>query len=159
MEWTPGQIKGAVITRLQPHRDDRGWLSELFREDEIEAALQPAMAYVSMTYPGVTRGPHEHVDQTDIFGFVGPGVFRLKLWDARPDSPTRGRMLTAELGAGNPAVVVVPPGVVHGYTNISDHDGFVLNFPNRLYAGRGRRDPVDEIRHEDAPGGDFRMES
>ena len=158
MDWTPGDIDGVVITPLKQHSDPRGWLGELFRSDETPAELMPAMAYVSMTYPGVTRGPHEHVDQTDTFGFVGPGTFRLKLWDARRDSPTYGYCLTVDAGAGNPAIAVVPPGVVHGYRNVSDENGLVLNFPNRLYAGRQRREPVDEIRHEDEPDGAFRMD-
>jgi dTDP-4-dehydrorhamnose 3,5-epimerase len=54
-------------------------------------------------------------------------------------------------------VVTVPPGVVHGYTNVSDEDAWVVNFPNRLYAGAGKREPVDEIRHEEASGHRFPM--
>jgi dTDP-4-dehydrorhamnose 3,5-epimerase len=45
--------------------------------------------------------------------------------------------------------VVVPPGVVHGYKNVGSADAFVLNFPNQLYAGTGKTEPVDEIRHEE----------
>jgi len=45
--------------------------------------------------------------------------------------------------------VIVPPGVVHAYRNVSDEPGWVFNFPNRLYRGPGRSEPVDEIRHED----------
>jgi dTDP-4-dehydrorhamnose 3,5-epimerase len=45
--------------------------------------------------------------------------------------------------------VVVPPGVVHGYKNISDRDGMVLNYPDKLYKGWGKKEEVDEIRHED----------
>ena len=30
----------------------------------------------------------------------------------------------------------------------SSIDAVVLNFPNRLFAGRGKKQPVDEIRHE-----------
>ena len=46
--------------------------------------------------------------------------------------------------------VIIPPGVVQGYRNISATGrGMVLNFPNRLYRGWGRKEEVDEIRHED----------
>jgi len=34
----------------------------------------------------------------------------------------------------------------------------VINCPNRLYAGEGRREPVDEIRHEDDANTIFRMD-
>ena len=50
----------------------------------------PAMAYISMTRPGVARGPHEHREQADYFAFIGPSNFKVYLWDARDDSPTRG---------------------------------------------------------------------
>jgi dTDP-4-dehydrorhamnose 3,5-epimerase len=33
----------------------------------------------------------------------------------------------------------------------------VLNFPNRLFAGRGKKLPVDEIRYEDAKDTPFVM--
>ena len=79
-----GDIDGVVFRPLSAYRDRRGWLTELYREDELAAALRPVMAYVSETLPGVARGPHEHVDQTDYFAFLGPGEFRLYLWDARP---------------------------------------------------------------------------
>jgi hypothetical protein len=29
------------------------------------------MAYISVTEPNVQRGPHEHVDQADLFCFIG----------------------------------------------------------------------------------------
>ena len=45
--------------------------------------------------------------------------------------------------------VLVPPGVVHAYRNVSEENGLVFNVPNRLYAGWGKKEPVDEIRHED----------
>lgn len=54
--------------------------------------------------------------------------------------------------------VVIPPGVVHAYKNIGSVDGVVMNFPDRLYAGPGRTEPVDEIRHEDDPESPFKID-
>jgi dTDP-4-dehydrorhamnose 3,5-epimerase len=54
-----------------------------------------------------------------------------------------------DVGESAPIFVTVPPGVVHAYKNVGDADAFVLNFPNRLYAGWGKKEPVDEIRHEE----------
>ena len=53
------------------------------------------------------------------------------------------------VGETNPVRLMVPPGVVHAYKNTGDVPGWVFNAPNRLYAGEGKRSPVDEIRHED----------
>lgn len=146
-------LAGVEITPLAYHHDARGWLAEIYRNDAL--SVRPVMAYVSSTHPGVARGPHEHRDQADVFVFMGPSTFRIYLWDTRADSPTRGQRLRFEAGADLPARVVVPAGVVHAYKNIGTQDGLVINCPDRLYAGDGRRDPVDEIRWEDDPHGRF----
>lgn len=148
-------IEGVTIRAVARHADARGWLAELYRSDEAPAGQLPVMGYVSFTHPGVVRGPHEHREQTDWFAFLGPGMFRIWLWDARRGSATEGRMQRLEAGAERQLLVVVPPGVVHAYKNIAGQDGMVLNFPNRLYAGEGRREEVDEIRHEDAADSPF----
>lgn len=150
------QINDVVITPLKPYDDPRGWLLELYRKDELAAPYHPAMAYVSLTRPGITRGPHEHIDQADLFAFVC-GAFRLTLWDNRPASPTFATKLVIEGGERYPCSVLVPPGVVHAYRNIGESDATVLNFPNRLYRGAGRVEAVDEIRHEDDVEGMFRV--
>lgn len=150
-----GPIEGVVLRPLEFRRDGRGWLVELFRGDELPEGMLPAMAYVSETLPGVVRGPHEHREQDDLFGFIGPGDFILYAWDARPDSPTFGRRMKLMVGAASPHCVVVPHGVVHAYRNCGDVAGWVFNAPNRLYAGKGRAEAVDEIRHETRPDNPF----
>lgn len=145
---------GVVILPLARFEDSRGWLSELFRSDELPDGFQPAMGYLSVTKPGIARGPHEHVHQTDGFCFLN-GSYRLYLWENR-----EGRESTEvqiEVGEANPVLVLVPPGVVHGYKNIGETDAFVLNFPDQLYAGKGKREPVDEIRHENQPESRFQL--
>ena len=50
------------------------------------------------------------------------------------------------VGEDNPLLVIIPPGVVHGYKNISSHTrGMVFNYPDRLYRGWGKIEEVDEI--------------
>ena len=116
------------------------------------------MSYISMTRSGATRGPHEHVDQADLFCFIGPSTFRIYLWDNRQHSKTHGNHDRFDAGEDGPLMVLVPKGVVHAYKNVGARDGMVINCPNRLYAGHGRKQPVDEIRHEDDPEGRFRVD-
>lgn len=146
--FSEGEIKGVIVRELKKFFDKRGWLTELFRKDELDEEFLPAMAYISSTNPGVTRGPHEHWDQADFFCFIGPSDFKLRLWDNRKNSETFGSMMTMVVGETNPAAVLIPAGVVHGYKNVGEVDGIVINCPNRLYAGAGRKEEVDEIRHE-----------
>lgn len=146
--FTDGPIADVVFKPLKQYSDPRGWLVELFRDDELSPNDRPRMGYVSETLPGVARGPHEHVDQSDYFLFLGPGDFKLYLWDAREASPTFRRRVAVVVGQSNRQAVLIPPGVVHAYKNVGETPGWVINCPNRLYAGEGRKQPVDEIRHE-----------
>ena len=158
MEFHDGTVAGVIWKPLTKYHDGRGWLCELFRHDEVPAEYQPVMAYLSETLPGVARGPHEHVDQADYFCFLGPSHFKVYLWDARPDSPTRGVRQVEIVGADRPMMLIVPPGVIHAYKNVGDGPGLVFNSPNRLYKGWGRKEPVDEIRHEDQEGSPYRLD-
>ncbi len=146
--WIDAPIEHVELEPLEFHRDQRGWLAELFRQDELPPRCWPAMAYVSQTQPGVARGPHQHACQTDLFVFLGPGEFEIVLWDARPRAASWGHRMRLRLGASQPARLLVPPGVVHGYRNVGSEPGWVLNFPNQLYRGWGRREAVDELRWE-----------
>jgi dTDP-4-dehydrorhamnose 3,5-epimerase len=129
-----------------------------YRHDELEKEFYPVMTYISSTRPGVTRGPHEHVDQADFFCFLGPSTFKLRLWDNRPASSSFNCVMTVEVGETNPNSVLIPAGVVHAYKNVGTTDGVVVNCPNRLYMGHGKRDPIDEIRHEDDPETVYRID-
>jgi dTDP-4-dehydrorhamnose 3,5-epimerase len=153
-----GPINGVVINDLRKFNDDRGWLAELFRHDQLEEEFYPTMAYTSSTNPGVTRGPHEHVDQADLFCFIGPSSFKLRLWDNRQGSETFNNMMTLVVGEDNPKSVLIPKGVVHAYQNTGTVNGIVFNCPNRLYMGEGKKEPIDEIRHEDDPDTIYRMD-
>lgn len=143
-----GPIDGVIWKPLRKYQDDRGWLCELFRHDEVPAEFHPVMAYISMTEAGVSRGPHEHADQADFFCFLGPSNFKIYLWDNRQKSATYFHREVETVGADNPMSLIVPPGVVHAYKNVGAESGLVFNCPNRLYKGLGRLEPVDEIRHE-----------
>jgi dTDP-4-dehydrorhamnose 3,5-epimerase len=153
-----GNIEGVVIRDLRKFTDGRGWLMELFRHDDLEPQFYPVMTYISSTNPGITRGPHEHLEQADFFCFLGPSTFKLRLWDNREESETFNHVMTLMVGQENPKSVLIPAGVVHAYQNVGGVNGIVINCPNRLYMGEGKRDKVDEIRHEDDPETIYRMD-
>ena len=140
------EIPGVIVRSLGRFTDTRGWLTELFREDELPEGFEPVMGYVSLTHAGVVRGPHEHREQSDGFAFLS-GTFEITLWENRRGKERVKQVILA--GEENPIFLIVPPGVVHAYRNVGEKDATVLNFPDRLYAGRGKKEPVDEIRHEE----------
>ncbi len=158
MNYKNGKIHDVIIGDLTKYQDKRGWLMELFRNDNISEEFSPEMGYISQTEPGIARGPHEHKYQADFFCFIGPSTFRIYLWDARRDSRTFGNKMIFEAGENKAQSVIVPAGVVHAYRNAGKIPGWVINLPNKLYAGEKRKEPVDEIRHEDDVNSDFKLD-
>lgn len=149
-------IAGVIIKKLTKNEDSRGWLAEIYRSDEEN--FQPAMGYVSVTKPGISRGPHEHKHQSDCFIFIGPGNFELHLWDRRARSQTKNGYLRIEAGGNNPLLIIVPPGVVHGYKCVGSQNGWCLNLPDKLYRGRNKSEAIDEIRWESDPESPYKIE-
>ncbi len=152
----PG-LPGVRLEALPIYGDPRGSLHELFREDEIPLGFQPLMACSSWSKPGVARGPHQHVGQDDYFTFAGPSDFTVFLWDDRPGGAGATRGWRIATGARAPSRLYVPRGVVHGYRNDGQTDGLVVTVTNLLFRGKGRRDPVDEIRHELNPQSPYKI--
>jgi len=149
MNFKKSDIEGVIIKKLTKYTDERGHLVETIREDTLPNRLKPVMSYVSFTKPGVYRGPHEHIKQTDVFCFIGPGSFKIKLWDNRKYCKTYGNFIEITGGRDKLILVIIPPGIVHGYKNISEELGMVINYPDKLFKGWNKEDEVDEIRHED----------
>ena len=146
-------MEGLEVRKLNIYEDQRGWLGEIIREDET--TLKPLMAYISMTKPGIVRGPHEHTEQTDCFCTIGS--FRLYFWDNRKTSITYKEHKIIDT-SDIPTIAIVPPGIVHAYKNIGSREGFAINLPDRLYKGQGKSAPVDEIRYENNPNSPYKIE-
>lgn len=157
VQFVDGAIQGVVFKPLHVSRDARGGLAELFRSDELAQEFLPAMATASWTDPGVVRGPHEHLDQSNLLVFLGPHTFKLILWDNRPASATYRHTLRRNVGGDQPISVLVPPGIVHAFQNVGQEPGLSLNFPNRLFEGERRQSKSDAIRHEQNGNSPFRV--
>jgi len=152
----PG-LPGVRVEALPVFKDNRGSLHELYREDELPESFKPVMACASWSHPGVARGPHQHVAQDDYFSFAGPSNFTVYLWDDRPGAAGAGVGWCVPTGEQAPARIHVPRGVVHAYHNTGPVMGLVVTVTSSLFKGVGRRDPVDEIRHELNPASPYRL--
>lgn len=148
-------MEGVIIKPLLKFSDERGWLAEFWRSDE--SAYYPQMGYVSRTEEGIARGPHEHKEQSDYFIFAGPGDFELYLWENRSGQPNYQQVEKMIVGESNPAGVIVPPGVVHGYKCLKG-PAYSFNLANTLYRGADKKEEVDEIRWEKDPNSPFKID-
>jgi len=124
-------IDGVKVKKLKVIPDERGRLMEMFRADD-EFFEKFGQVYVSTTYPGVIKAWHKHEKQADNMACVA-GMVKLALYDARPKSPTRGKVDQLYMGVHNPVLVHIPAGIYHGWMCVSETESIVVNAPTELY--------------------------
>jgi len=119
-EWTPLGIRGVGLLPLGSFGDDRGRFLEVFRREWVPGAFEgPLQVNCSSSVRGVLRGLHYHLRQTDLWVPV-KGILRAGLADTRRGSPTYGRGLTLDMTDSEPSVLLIPPGVAHGFAALTD---------------------------------------
>jgi dTDP-4-dehydrorhamnose 3,5-epimerase len=126
-------IHDVEVRDLQVNTDERGHLVEVFRQDWNEYDIDPAMSYYSMTYPGVVRAWHRHLEgQIDYF--VCPqGRIKVGVYDDRDKSPTKHKLNTFVIGEHNQQLIRIPGDCWHGFKAISDEPSLLINYPTELY--------------------------
>jgi dTDP-4-dehydrorhamnose 3,5-epimerase len=133
-------IDGVKTKDLRVIPDERGRLTEMLRSDD-DLFIKFGQCYMTTTYPGVVQAWHFHKIQTDNFVVV-TGMFKVVLYDARKDSPTKGEVSEFFLGEHNQKLLQIPSGVYHGWKCISEHEGVVVNVSTETY----NYDDPDEYR-------------
>jgi dTDP-4-dehydrorhamnose 3,5-epimerase len=108
----PSRIEGVVRYPLEPHRDERGALVEIYRDSWTPNVSTAQWNYVR-NRANVLRGFHCHVRHTDLLAMID-GSMVLGLKDLRTDSSTHD---VSEVIVLHPAIdlVMIPPGVGHGF--------------------------------------------
>jgi dTDP-4-dehydrorhamnose 3,5-epimerase len=91
----PDLPEGVVIRALAIHRDERGWLTEIFRR-EWPTGIAPVQWNAVRSAAGMLRGVHVHVHHTDHIALL-QGRAGFGLHDLRPASPTFGRTALIEI--------------------------------------------------------------
>jgi dTDP-4-dehydrorhamnose 3,5-epimerase len=138
-------IEGVTTKKLKVIPDDRGYLMEMMRSDD-PFFQKFGQVYTTVCYPGVVKGWHYHKVQTDHWVIVS-GEAKVALHDQRADSPTKGETNQFFMGEKNPMLLVIPAGVLHGFTALGGRPAMLVNVPTELY---DYEDP-DEFRvpHDD----------
>jgi dTDP-4-dehydrorhamnose 3,5-epimerase len=135
-------IDGIVIAPQVIWPDDRGYFFEVGRIGQGPiAAFAPETTQIAatLTYPGAIKAFHYHVHQTDCWVPSG-GMLQVALVDLRERARTYGCKNTLYIGSLRPWMLVVPPGVAHGYKVIGNAPASLIYVTSRWY------DPADEGR-------------
>lgn len=126
--------------RLHWHNDERGSLIELYRQsweverDRLETDQYGLIrqAYISTTRPGVVKGWHLHMMQTDRFVCLRGKIMLALCPLITPYKKVECVTLDAQRG---PGLYTVPPGVAHGWKSIGQEEAWVLNLCSHEYDG------------------------
>jgi dTDP-4-dehydrorhamnose 3,5-epimerase len=126
---------GVELHALEPHADERGVFTELFR-DSWGLPVAPAQWNAVRSVRNVLRGVHVHWRHSDYLTVVS-GRASIGLHDLREGSETQGLGVVVELGADTPRALAIPTGVAHG---------FYFHEPSiHVYAVSHEFDPADEL--------------
>lgn len=124
-------IEGVTVKNLRNITDERGRLMEILRSDE-PLYEKFGQVYLTTNYPGVVKAWHFHKKQTDNICCL-KGAVKVVLYDARTDSPTLKGLVEVCIGDFNPALIVIPPGVYHGWKCISAEESLIVSIPTEPY--------------------------
>ena len=122
----PLELEGLVEIRPPRFGDERGFFSEVWREDRMaEAGLNGRFVQDNHSYSrskGVLRGLHFQVapaEQDKLVRVSRGSVFDVAV-DIRSDSPTFGRWAGVILSAEQWNQLFVPRGFAHGFVTLED---------------------------------------
>lgn len=126
-------IDGVEVRDLEVNIDERGHLTEIFRNDWEMYDPEPAMSYYSISYPGVVRAWHRHT-RGQVDHFVCPqGRIKVGIYDEREGSPTREELNTFVIGEHDQQAIRIPGACWHGFKVVGDEQAMLINFPTKLY--------------------------
>ena len=138
-------IEGVKLIDLVAREDDRGYLIEVVRHvgdgEPHSVAHKFGQVYlVGDPTRGSIRAFHKHAELWDWF-FISHGSAKFVLKDDRPGSPTYGELMSIIGSARKPKLIVVPPGVYHGWMSLED-DTQMVSTASHTY----NREKPDEVR-------------
>ena len=125
-------IDGVQYRLARPVSHHHGHLTEAFRMDWGLADVPVVQVNVTVTFPGRIRAWGLHRFTVDRL-FAATGSLCIVCYDGRRSSATFGCVNEFMLGERNQGLVVIPPGVYHGWKNIGDDEATIISMPSQLY--------------------------
>jgi len=124
-------IDGIKITPLKQIEDERGKVMHMLRNDS-KSFSKFGEIYFSTVHPNKVKGWHLHGKMTLNYAVV-LGEIKLVLYDARPDSKTKGKVQEFFLSQKNYKLVSVPPLIWNGFMGIGSETAIVANCADLPY--------------------------
>jgi dTDP-4-dehydrorhamnose 3,5-epimerase len=133
-------IKDVSLIDLKMNQDDRGFLYEVVHITDPFVTQFGQVYIVGDPVRGTIRAYHKHDELHDWFCIVkGSAKFVLK--DDRANSETYGEVAAFVLSERQPKLLIVPPGIYHGWMSLED-DTLMVSTASHVY----NRENPDEVR-------------
>lgn len=123
-------LKGIIIKPLKRFSDERGFFTELMREDWKNLLNEDrfVQANLSVSYPSIIRAWHRHLrGQTDYF-IVLKGALKICAYDEETKELDEIVSTSQDL-----QIVRVPGHYWHGFKVVSNETAWLLYFTTKLY--------------------------
>jgi dTDP-4-dehydrorhamnose 3,5-epimerase len=125
-------IDGVRYRPARPVSHHHGHLTEVFRADWGLTEALIVQVNLTTTFPGRIRAWGIHRLTVDRL-FAATGSLCIVCYDGRRGSPTFGCVNELMLGERNQGLIVIPPGVYHGWKNIGANEATIVSMPSELY--------------------------
>lgn len=124
-------IEGVIVTPLKRVENERGGLMEVQRCDDPHFPGF-GQVYVTQSLAGVVKAWYRHTTQVDQIAAIN-GRVKLVLYDEREGSPTRSRLNEVMMGEDSPNLVLIPPGIWHGFIAMGDTGAYLLHLNDQAF--------------------------
>ena len=116
------------IKELEIHSDNRGWLVELLKANELEKPVK--QLYIASIKPGCVRGNHYHSKRMEWF-FIVAGKAELSLQDIKTKEKIHFKLSPKE-----PKVITIFPYIAHAVKNIGKEIVYLVSAQSDIYNPR-----------------------
>lgn len=136
MEFLKTTLEGVLLIKPTVMGDERGYFSEIFRQDKFEEAVGHKVNFIqdneSKSAKGVLRGLHFQAPpfaQSKLVRVLEGEVLDIAI-DIRLDSPTYGQHYSTVISLENKQQLFIPRGFAHGFVVLSDTAVFSYKVDN-----------------------------
>ena len=120
-------MKRIEVTTLDVKKDERGWLTEVIRKEELVRSKEFGQFMVTTAYPGYVKGNHYHTRKYEWY-CVLKGEAKLVLLDS--NSGEREELL---LNEHQLKTVRIPPHVSHAIENTGTEMMYLLVYTDEPF--------------------------
>ena len=114
-------MEGVQIKDLIVHKDNRGWLAEIFRPEDLNKTIQGQIT-ITTAHAGIVKANHYHKRKNEWYCVI-QGSIKLVLKDVNTS-----KQETFILSEDRLQIVKISPNLSHGFKNIGDKEAHVLMY-------------------------------